>query len=192
MDKKIILSLLLIGVIFLAGCTSTTSDQSDKSTSQKQQALITTYANEMLPTRAEIPTEFIMESVIDITTQTKNDPSISGLDAAFLLPTYKIEGSSGLISVDYSIYKFSTSEDATKYYDRVVSDIVQEGGYTQISLSGKCFGYKEDFGFQDKLGSGICVDRNVVFMIDFASSNSFKSPDDFIKDGIGLLNKKVG
>lgn len=189
MENSHILALFLLPVIFLAGCTSQPTTESSKTS---QQTLITSDVSNMLPARAEIPTEFTTEDIKDITNETNKNPLISGLDTVLWLQTYKIEGSYGTLSVEYFVYKFSSSENANKYYDMSINDIIKYGGYTEIDLSREgCFGYKKDFGFEAKIGEGICIDRNVVFIVDFTSSNSFTNPDGFIKDGINLLDKKL-
>ncbi len=186
------LSLLFIvvglGLIFSGSETSESSKISGQITGiSEQQSLITSPVDNILPTRNEIPTEFVIDSPEDISASV----SASNLEEAKIISTNKIEGSFGAISVSYSVYKFSTLESAQGYYNSVVNDIVQSGGYSEIKLSDSCFGYKEDYGFQAKAGSGICLEKNVVFSVDFSSANTFKNPDDFIKDGIKLLDKKV-
>ncbi|MBI2005156.1 MAG: hypothetical protein HYS80_00125 [Candidatus Aenigmarchaeota archaeon] len=185
---SIVFVLVALGVLFGGSETESSKTTGQVTGVSEQQSLTMKSASEMLPTREEIPTEFVMSTVNDISTSV----SVSGLEEAKSISTDKIEGSFGVISVGYSVYKFSTVEDAIVYHNGLVDNVVQVGGYEEIKLSSdNCFSYKEDYGFEAKMGQGICVEKNVVFTVGFASSNSFKSPDGFIKDGIKLLDKKV-
>lgn len=189
--KKILLAfvvLAIIGAIFgddtKNSALSTSQAQESANTNTNVVNLITKTPAEMLPTRAEIPTEFTTDPVKDVTL------NASGFESGKELSTTKLEGSSGLISVDYTIYKFSTADSAKSWYDKRVNEIKENGGYKEISIAG-CFAWKADFGIDGEDGQSICLKNNIVYIVGGNAAQTLKQIDSFMKDGTSVLNKKI-
>jgi hypothetical protein len=180
--KRVLILSLLIGVVLFSGCTEqTTSPSGTQGTTTT--IMITKSVIDMIPSRAEIPTVFTIDETKDVTT------NATGFESGKLISTSKLEGSLGMIWVDYSVYKFSTSDYAKTFYDSKINEIKQAGGYEEISISG-CFAFKQDYGL-NKFGSSVCLKNNVVYMVDTTSSQTYKSIDTFLRDATTLLANKV-
>jgi hypothetical protein len=161
-------------------------NESDKGvvTTEKSNELITKTPSEMLPIRTEIPTEFTMDNNKEVII------NFSGFELGNTLSTSKLEGGVGLISIDYTIYKFSRVEDAKSWYDKRINEIKEIGGYKEIDIPG-CFAYKEDFGVQGEDGASICLKNNIVYIIGGNAAQTLKSIDGFMKDAVSLLREKI-
>jgi len=182
MKKKIVIGVAAIFAIIIV--LGVIGSNSSNSTTQNTGTLITESVDQMLPTRAEIPTEFTID-------ETKNlILNVSGFESGKMVSTSKLEGTTGMIFVDYSVYKFSTAEDAKSYYDNKINEIKQEGGYTEIRISG-CFTYKVDMGFEGESGESFCMKDNVVYSSYVTSSKTYRQIDSFMKDATNLLEGKV-
>ena len=182
--SKIIIEFLLISILLISGCTQQPAGQTITETGvETQSTLITKTPDEILPTRAEISTEFTIDETKDVTL------NATGFESGKELSTSKLEGTTGMIFIDYIVYKFSTSSDAKSWYDNRTNEIKQLGGYKEIDISG-CFAYKEDFGFEGEVGEGICIKNNVIYVADVTSAQTYKQIDSFMKDAISTLSKK--
>ena len=184
---KIVIVLVLL-VIGGANVPSETTDIS-KPTASDSKVIITKTVNEMLPVRADIPTEFKTGSVKNITINT--DGFESGSKVSFT----KLQGSHGGIFVDFVVYKFLSIDSDSSYYESLVPDITEEGGYKELSLPyairAECFGYTQDFGFELKMGESICKKDNVIFKTLVSGANTFSSIDGYIKDMTRIVDEKV-
>jgi hypothetical protein len=180
--KRVLILSLLIGVIFISGCID--QNASPSGTQGTTTTTLTKSVIDMLPSRAEIPTVFTIDETKDVTT------NATGFESGKLISTSKLEGSTGMIWVDYSVYKFSTSGYARAFYDSRINEIKQGGGYEEISISG-CFAFKEDYGFENKFGTSICLKNNVVYIVDATASRTYKGIDSFLKDATTILANKV-
>lgn len=183
LESIVITGILLIGIIFLSGCTTQTLTTT--TTTQVTQTLITKSLAEMLPTRADIPTEFVISGAGEDATL-----NAAGFESGGGISTNKLEGTGGMIFVDYYVYKFSTSDYAKSYYDSRIDEIKQAGGYKEINIA-SCFAYKEDYGFYGENGESICLKNNVVYGADVDSSQTYKQIDSFMKDATNILTNKV-
>jgi hypothetical protein len=164
------------------------------------QELITKSPSEMLPTANELPTEFSIGEIEDIT---KESPVLKTRNAVgfesgkgLSIDKYKIVGSSfyDAVLVQFGIYKFSSTNHADSFFDTVVDEVKSEGGYTKLSFStphAGCFTWKIDHGFEVKFGESICQRKNVIFWTSVTMQNTYKQPDDYVKDMANIVDKKV-
>jgi len=182
MQKLAIVAILL--VVLVCGCTGQGVQQGTQS-----QTLITTAPADMMPTRADISSKKSTEFTIDGGVQDAT-LAAAGFEGGKTMSTSKLEGSMGLITVDYTVYKFDTAENAKAWYDSRIGEIQANGGYKEVSISG-CFGWKEDFGMQGEDGSSICLTRNVVYVVGGNAAQTYVSIDSFMRDGTALMKTKV-
>jgi len=196
MLKKIGIGIAVIfAIIFVLGIAGasftymqTIMDTQVPTTTPPTTTLITKSVDEMLPTRAEIPTEFTIGKIENATMAT------AGFESGGKLSTYKIGEIVGtiaeVIDIKYTAYKFSSTDNAKLYYDNKISEIKQTGGYREIDVY-NCFAYKKDYGFQASFGVSICLKNNIVYSVHVTSANTFESVDDYLKDATNLLNRKI-
>jgi hypothetical protein len=184
--KKIGIGIIaFFGILIVLGMIGSTVAPTGKALEiQQTQILITKSALEMLPVRAEIPTEFTIDETKDVML------NASGFESGKELSTSKLEGTTGMIFIDYIVYKFSTASDATLWYSNRINEIKQVGGYKEIDIYG-CFAYKEDFGFTGEVGEGICIKNNVIYIADVTSAQTYKQIDSFMKDATNTLGRKI-
>lgn len=160
------------------------------------QPLITKSAVEMLPTPEELPTEFTIGEIKDITeNMTKN---AFGFESGKMLSIdkYKILGIGvyDYTSVDFGVYKFSAINYARSFFDSNVNNVKSSGGYAKLSFStdAECFSWKTDYGYETgKIGESICKKKNVVFWISVSMVNTWKQPDSTVKDMTLIVDRKV-
>jgi hypothetical protein len=177
MNKNIIfLTLFLISVVFFSGCTSQPSTTT--------QTLITKPVTEMLPSQSELPTEW---SKGEIKSYSLNE---SGFQEGIQKSIDKLEGASGMMFIDFFVFKFDTIENANDYYEKRVGGIKEGGGYTKIDVP-DCFGWKEDFGIQGEDGGSVCVKKNIVFEVSGGSAQTIRSIDNNVKSMTELLKNKI-
>ncbi|VVB83633.1 Uncharacterised protein [uncultured archaeon] len=151
---------------------------------------------DFFPTREEIPTEFEGNAIptnLDISSiQNANGlKSAKSMSIDKILAVYSTTASD--ISLDISIYEFTSEEQAKSYYDNSVSSIKSDGGYTQLSISSRatCFGYTEDDGLSAKFATIECYNKNIYFEIDGVSSNTLKKPDSDVKKMVSIIDGKI-
>jgi len=160
------------------------------------QPLITKSAVEMLPTPEELPTEFTIGEIKDITeSMTKN---ALGFESGKMLSIdkYKILGTGvyDYTSVDFSILKFSTIDYAKSFFNNNVNNVKSSGGYTKLSFStdAECFSWKTDYGYDTgKIGESICNKKNVVFWISVTIVKTWNQPDNYLKYMTLIVDRKV-
>ena len=123
---------------------------------QQTQQVTATSLNNLLPTRDDISTEWIIQ---DVTPFKKNATGfVDGLSQSFTM------GSDFLASTStVAVYKFDSSDDANKYYDNFVSTSRASGGYTEWMPGGinadKCYGKQQDYP-GGRINSLFCIKGN--------------------------------
>lgn len=201
--KKLIFALLLIGVIFLSGCTDSSeqdiansdmSTQPDKTNDniepiQKEKieptsVLITKSTKDMLPTGEDIPTEFTMGQ---IGSKKKENTELSGISFS------KWIGSSGGVDIDFNAYKYDSVENARIAYDGAVKVIKDLRGYTELKseVNAECFAYKIDDGFSSKFGENICIKKNVMFTTYVTLGDTYEKPEKYVNDMAQIFEKRI-
>jgi len=88
--------------------------------------LVTRPVVELLPLREDLSTEWIIGTV------TAESLNITGFTEGAKLTLSKTTGLEGE-GITIRIYKFTTSDPASEYYDSVLSDLKAEGGYREVS-----------------------------------------------------------
>ena len=184
MNKNIIIStFLLISVVLFSGCTTQPSTTT-QTTTQATQNLITTPLNEMLPSQDKLPTEW---SKGEVKIYTLDE---SGFQEGITKSIDKLEGTNGMMFIDFYIFRFDKSESSGAYYEKRVNGIKELGGYTKIDIP-DCFGWKEDFGIGGEDGGSVCVKKNIVFEVSGGSAQTLTSIDNNVKGMTELLDRKI-
>ncbi len=198
--KKLIFTLLFLGVIFLSGCTDSSEQDitnSDISTQpeiktndnvepiQKEKtdstsALITKSTKDMLPTGENIPTEFTMGQIGN-----EKKENMESSRRSFS----KWTDSSGMIDIDFEAYKYDSVENARIAYDRAVKLIIDLRGYTELKSTVKavCFAYKID----EEFGENICIKKNVMFTTYVTISDGYEKPEKYVNDMAQIFEKRI-
>jgi hypothetical protein len=114
--RIVVIASLAIVVIIIAGFL----------VSEQGAHLVTRPAAELLPVREDLSTEWIVGNV------TTESLSITGFTEGVKLTLTKSTGleSEGVI---IRIYKFTSSDSASEYYNSVLSDLKAKGGYEEVS-----------------------------------------------------------
>lgn len=180
--------------------SDSTNSNVEQTNTIKEESLIKTNTQDFLPLRSELPTEYSFGDIEEITKES-NILVSRGVAEGFDLGS-KIEITSfevGTFDVkDYigrtvGVYKFNNFEYANMFYNNVVEGVKNDGGYKVISVFTKaeCFGWKQDYGYEARLGDAICKNKNIVFWISISMSNTFKQPDYSVKEIVGIVDEKV-
>ena len=164
-------------------------------------SLITKSPEDMLPLPSELPTEYSIGKKKDIT---KESPIITsrnaeeGFDSGkqlsiskYKIGTYTV---TDYIEITFGVYKFVDSNYASNFKNTVMNAVKNDGGYTELSVSAnaECFSWKEDYGYSaGRIGQSICYNKNVVYWVDVTITNSFKQPNNYLKDMIKIVDAKV-
>lgn len=145
---------------------------------KESQSTLTKSPKDLLPTREDVPTEFKTGSVRNITI------NATGFESGNIIDFHKLEGTYGLIEVEFKIWKFSSVEDAKTFYSNKVNKIKEAGGYTKLksNVKAECFAYKEEYGFVAKFGENFCIKENVIFSIYITTANTFERVDSYVND----------
>lgn len=160
----------------------------DQSSSSSKGSLVTKNPGDILPTRAEIDTEF----TIDYNNDNVNNRYLDtiGFVQGQSMPTSKLEGSMGIISVGYSVLKFNSRGNASAWYEQEVNKIKSVGGYKEVTIS-ECFAYKESYGISLRTLTALCLDRNIVFEVSGEASGTLRSSDSFVKEGVSIVKRRI-
>lgn len=171
----------------------TTSGKPTESQSCDYEFLVTKSPEEILPTREEIPTEFVMGEIDDI--ELSEIPS--GFESGKLLSIYKTVGRFviGVVLVDFDVYKFSTISDAEAFYTEKVGNIKNTGGYTEASIpvsSGTtCFSWTEDYGFEASFAGANCQKANVYYLVVVTTTETYEKPYKYLSNMVFLVDNKI-
>jgi hypothetical protein len=144
----------------------------------------------LLPTREDVATEFWTGKVANISFKKK----YAGLQVAKYNSFSKLDGTSGIIEVEFRIVTFDSQMNAQIFWNDIVSGIKQDGGYTEIDNPTRenCFTYTQDYGFDAHFGENFCIKQNVVFSTYVTTSNTFKKADVYVRDMGKMYGKRVG
>lgn len=204
-----IAGIIIGGIVFIVTITNpssfqqldiTTQEKELSQVSSQQESLITKSPEEMLPGPRDLPTEYKIGEKEDVL---KNSSVIAlrnaqeGFDygKTLSISKYKLTTVSAYdyIEVTFGIYKFTNSDYASNFKNTIINEIKNEGGYTELSVSAdtECFAWKQDYGFESKLGDSVCNNKNVVFWISVSMANTNKQPDSYVKDMTEIADEKV-
>ncbi len=131
--------------------------QPSPSTSMQQTQQVTGKSlNDLLPTRDDIGTEWVIH---DVTPFKKNATGfVDGLSQSFTMGSDFTASTSTV-----AVYKFDSSDDANKYYDNFVATSRASGGYTEWMPGGinadKCYGKQQDYP-GGSINSLFCIKGN--------------------------------
>jgi len=136
--------------------------------------LYTGDVSSLLPTRAEIDTEFKITSENPYNTSSyfsKDNIPSTGFREGRIMDLEIFEGNS--ITVGYIlIFVFDTNENTKKYYDNIISITKNEGGYKEQSVSGikaNCFALQIGNAFEGYARDIYCYKNNVFFSTELSS-----------------------
>ncbi|MBC8500498.1 MAG: hypothetical protein H8D38_01920 [DPANN group archaeon] len=161
MKKIIFIYILLLFILVLSGCQKDT--------------LFNGNPSDILPSREEIATEWVMGDVKEVTSDWFKD-SVVGFISGNQLIFERLEFttlSQGILSV----YKFNNIDNANNYYNNKVNNIKQEGGYTELdysSIPADCFADKGGNAIEGFYHFSICKKKNIVFMNEIDSFNMLR------------------
>jgi hypothetical protein len=203
----LIISIFIAAIIFSPSETTKTNSYNNpteiknEERSQIIESLITKSLDKMLPTLSELPTEFSIGEKEDIL---KNSSILISRNAEegfesgkkLYISKYKrdIYSVTDYVEVTFGIYKFNSSKYASTFQKIIVSEIKNEGGYEEVSISSnaECFAWKQDYGYSTgKIGESICYNKNIVFWTSVSMVNTFEDPDSYIKDMTKIVDNKV-
>jgi hypothetical protein len=164
---------------------------SNNSESKINSAVVSGSLESFFPIRSEIPTEFTITPISD--SDITNIKNAEGLKSVKSMSIDKIEGSMGSIVIDMTIDEFSSQEQAKKYYDFLVNEHKQAGGYSEMSISSHstCFGYTEDYGISAQYANVLCYNKNIWFEVAGVSGNTFKKPNNDVKTMVSIIDGKI-
>jgi len=150
--------------------------------------------NEMLPTRQDIPTEFRLDGITDVTYG--DSTSIpEGFDSGVTTSAFKWLGMSSLIELDFRILKFESEDSARKKYNKRKDFMINDGGYTELDIKvpsgAECFSFLEDYGFDASFAISYCFKDNFEYEVSITAGNTFENPKKYLKDNIILLDNKI-
>jgi len=190
-SKGMKIAIVLLGLIVIAfipnneiSIQPATTQEKPKEISTPQQTsvqkesitpkLYTGDVSSLLPTRAEIDTEFKIEGEREYNTsryfREDNIPS-TGFREGRIMDLEIFEGNS--ITIGYIlIFVFDTNENTKKYYDNIISITKNEGGYKEQSVSGinaNCFAIHIGNAFEGYARDIYCYKNNVFFSTELSS-----------------------
>ena len=180
---KIQFIILIIPLFLLVGC----SGQEEL----EDTSLILTDASSMLPTREQIPSEWVGQPP-------RPGETVNG----FVRFGEAEKGSQFLKSTSITFYvnKFTTLEEADRYYSEEVTRFKNGADFSEeFPLSVKnsaCFGYerlpvtRSDTNQIEYLGLGICIKKNIVFIVQAISSET-KDVKSLVKKFIKIAAKNI-
>ena len=189
--RIVIIIILLFGIGFTGSQTSssnlsTNSLNTQTTTSETTtQKLITKSLDEMLPTRNDISTEWSTGSTENLTLQ--EEGFIEGKQVSYYKVLSSISGAG--IDADFYVRRFSNSDTAKIFYDKIVNKIKSEGGYKEISIT-DCFAFTTDMGIEES-GESLCTKSNIVYGVYVYTDYIGESPNDDVRDFTNLLKNKV-
>jgi hypothetical protein len=186
--------LIVFGVFIFIGIFSPSENNTSSSGTKPisegstNSAVISGNLESFFPTREEIPTEFAGGTITDLVVA-----NVTGLNQAKSMSIEKIEGTMGAIVIDMFINEFSSQEQAKSYYDFLVNEKKQAGGYSEMSVSSHstCFGYTEDYGISAQYANVLCYNKNVYFEVDGVSASTFKKPNNDVKTMLSIIDGKI-
>ena len=201
MKKRYILLILffifllpaLAGISFTGRVTDSGTYSLFEDKEQQKEFIITKSPEEMLPSRSEIPTEFTMGAIEDM----RFFKIPNGLEAAKTISLNKIVGRYiiGMIVADLSVAKFSTSDDAEAYYQKVVDKVKKEGGYSKVNVHvspiTKCFSFSQDYGFTASFATSYCHKANVYFEVQITATQTYEKPSKYLQSMVSIIDKKA-
>lgn len=166
--------LMTISLVFISGCAS--QEEPEDTT------LILSNASSMLPTREQIPKEWVAQD------DERSDNSINYVR----LSSKSNEPLRGT-NLIFSLNKYSTIEEANRYYSRESRRLKNGADFSEeFPLDVKnsaCFGYERVPTTNTEtnqivyLGIGICIKKNIAFIVQALSSET--------KDVKSLVNKFI-
>lgn len=169
---KLVWKILLgiFGFFILIGIIGALTEEAIREDSKEEQIIIKS-PMDMLPTRDEIGTEWVI--------QKKEEHTINsnGFNSGAYLDIDRMEGMS--LSGGYVyVYKFNAISNAEIYYKEEIKKIKEKGGYTEINPSGidaECFAIKSGDYLAGYFKWVICKKNNIIFTSEVSSFNSWRT-----------------
>ena len=189
----IILIIAIISIISaIANNSSNPKQDSNSSETKTDSAVVSGNLESFFPTREEIPTEFRGGAI----PSDKNISSVQnavGLEQAKSMFVEKIIGGNGVISLKVNIYEFLSKDNAQNYYDSLVNEKKESGGYTKLSVSSRatCFGYSEDYSYSVGMAEFLCYNKNIFFSVNGLSANTLENSNSDVKNIISIIDGKI-
>ncbi len=192
----VILFFILIGLFSGGDNSSITNAQSN------QNSKINNYnLEEILPSMYDFPTEYNRDGVEEIEI---NNGNLKAYDTnngfvkgkSFLFSKYEVGTYSvkDYFDIEIMFYEFDKSEDSINFKRNIENYMKEVGGYSEIKLNveGSCFNTKEDWGFVGgNVVSSVCQEGNIIYWTTLSIINSFKNSENYIKEFIEVIEKKI-
>ena len=151
---------IVVAFFILVGVSGSINQQQIVQEKSETKQFIDKPLTEILPTREDIGTEWIMSDAVDLQNERKG--FIEGTTQTFT----KTSGGFNTIET-INIERFDSLENAHQIYSEKNSLIKQAGGYEEIStgsVSATCYGFKKE-GLYSNSGAIICYKNNIYFVI---------------------------
>ncbi len=158
------MTILLVSIIVIAGCTSSTRQESNQAT--PQQALFTSDTKDLLPTRSEINTEWKIGGTEPIKIEEiYQKQGLEGFENGTVMELDILEGTS--LTVGYiRILRFDGVNNAELFYSSLINNIKNEGGYKEKDTSGinaNCFAIESGNTLEGYYRDVYCKKNNIFF-----------------------------
>jgi len=149
--------------------------------------LITKPTKDMLPVRENIPSEFRMGSIRNVTIDA------SGFIEGSKIQYTKIGGTYEKIILGFVAYRFDTVENARAYYNAKINERINKGGYTELKfdVGVESFTYKVEQGWEYDQTTNLCLKDNVVFATEVVALYSLESLKSYLKDNAKMFAERV-
>jgi|GEM_PF-2072999 len=178
-SKAIIVTISIFLLLIIAGSLLSPSNNNNHSS----EIIIQKSADELLPTREDLPTEWKIGDRIRLTS------NATGFIEGAELTITKIE-MFGAAAVTIKIYRFNTTMEAEKYFIDLVTNLKAKGGYKEIStnLRGKVYGtFFEALNVQ--ISKIYFTKYNIYCEISASGTNYYDTKDDAMRLANLVLQK---
>jgi len=186
---KVVTFLILITLAGYIGSTFKPSSDNTQTTTtttqQTMQKLITKSLDEMFPTRNDISTEWFTGSSEPL--KLEEEGFIEGKRVSYYKTLSDITYAG--IDVDFYVRRFSDSNSARIFYEKIINKIKSEGGFKEMHIT-DCFAFTTDMGREESAES-ICLKNNIVYGVYVYNDYIWENPDDELKDFTNLLKNKI-
>ncbi len=142
----------------------------------------------LLPDRKDVDSEFKTGLAKNLTPK-----DIPGYEEGATMEYSKVAGSTGIVTIDFTVMKFQDTSSANAYHESEISLLKQKGGYEEISEGGRsCFSFKEDYGILSGVfATSNCVHGNIAYQVAVSSVNTFKSPRSSLRSALDAIENKI-
>jgi len=181
------ISYFFIFIIIIGALFGPTSDiqSSTHQTQSPQDQIIAKSTTEMLPTRSDFSTEWILGDIQNLTINFTGFESNSQREI-------RIGAFSDRNVITISVYKFSSTNASNDYYNSKIArdNYLQKGGYKKVDMKigAKCEAYKVD-RITAETGQAYCVSSNIFFELKVVSE-TFEA-EKYLKDIGKIIDQKI-